>query len=149
MDSFKSNIYSFKSTIKNFKDFLNKIKDYGFLQRLFAWNILKKEANELIDSLEELSDLSNNLSNNDDKLTDLNNINEKINSDLKNQVDENLSLREKIATIEATREDRKKKYESKMKDFDDMISREHDRKKNEGNQGFETLPKLDSCFYQS
>ena len=108
MDSFKSNIYSFKSTIKNFKDFLNKIKDYGFLQRLFAWNLLKKEANELMDSLEELSDLSNNLSNNDDKLTDLKNINEKINSDLKIQVDGNLSLREKIATIEATREDRKK-----------------------------------------
>ena len=85
MDSFKSNIYSFKSTIKNFKDFLNKIKDYGFLQRLFAWNLLKKEANELIDSLEELSDLSNNLSNNDDKLIDLKNINEKINSDLKIQ----------------------------------------------------------------
>ena len=134
MDSFKSNIYSFKSNIKNFKDFLNKIKDYGFLQRLFAWNLLKKEANELIDSLEELSDLSNNLSNNDDKLTDLKNINEKINSDLKIQVDGNLSLREKIATIEATREDRKKKYESKMKDFDDMISREHDRKKNEENE---------------
>ena len=129
MDTQNNNFETLKETLKDVQNIFERINNYGFLQRLFAWNLLKKEANELIDSLEELSDLSNNLSNNDDKLTDLKNINEKINSDLKIQVDGNLSLREKIATIEATREDRKKKYESKMKDFDDMISREHDRKK--------------------
>tara|TARA_B100000989_G_scaffold196084_1_gene148084 strand:+ start:3240 stop:4409 length:1170 start_codon:yes stop_codon:yes gene_type:complete len=131
MDSFKSSIFSFKNTVKNLKDFFNKIKDYGFFQRLFAWNILKNEANEIVNSLEELSDLSNNLSNNDFRITEFKDMNEKLNLELKNHVKDNVSLREQLASLEATREDRKKKYETKMKDFDDMISREHDRKRNE------------------
>ena len=129
MDNTKSEIYSLKNISKNFKDFLNRIKDYGFFQRLFAWKLLKNEANDLLNTLDNLSDLINELSNNNEKLNDSLNNNEKLKTDLQEENNKNSTLREELAKLEATREDRKKSYESKMKEFDDMVTRVNEREK--------------------
>jgi|TARA_B100001964_G_C14187214_1_gene579218 hypothetical protein len=129
MDNTKSEIYSLKNISKNFKDFLNRIKDYGFFQRLFAWKLLTNEADNLFNTLDNLSDLINELSNNNEKLNDSLNNNEKLKTDLQEENNKNSTLREELAKLEATREDRKKSYESKMKEFDDMVTRVNEREK--------------------
>jgi len=116
MDSQNNRFETLKDIFKDVKNILEKINNYGFLQRLFAWKLLKKDSTKLDSKLEDLQDTISDLRQKFNRHDDLNNV--KI---------ENDNLKKEITTYENTIDGEKKKLADAQNKYHNMITSQEKR----------------------
>lgn len=116
MDSQNNRFETLKDIFKDVKNILEKINNYGFLQRLFAWKLLKKDSTKLDSKLEDLQDIISDLRQKFNIHDDLNNV--KI---------ENDNLKKEITTYENTIDGEKKKLADAQNKYHNMITSQEKR----------------------
>ena len=116
MDSQNNRFETLKDIFKDVKNILEKINNYGFLQRLFAWKLLKKDSTKLDSKLEDLQDIISDLRQKFNSHDDLNNV--KI---------ENDNLKKEITTYENTIDGEKKKLADAQNKYHNMITSQEKR----------------------
>ena len=116
MDSQNNRFETLKDIFKDVKNILEKINNYGFLQRLFAWKLLKKDSTKLDSKLEDLQDTISDLRQKFNRHDDLNNV--KI---------ENDNLKKEITTYENTIDGEKKKLADAQNKYHNMIASQEKR----------------------
>jgi len=116
MDSQNNRFETLKDIFKDVKNILEKINNYGFIQRLFAWKLLKKDSTKLDSKLEDLQDIISDLRQKFNSHDDLNNV--KI---------ENDNLKKEITTYENTIDGEKKKLADAQNKYHNMITSQEKR----------------------
>tara|TARA_B100001758_G_C18382212_1_gene597894 strand:+ start:548 stop:1705 length:1158 start_codon:yes stop_codon:yes gene_type:complete len=119
MDSQNNYFDTLKEIIKDVKTTFDIINDYGFFQRLFAWNVIKKHIIKINSKIDNSSDTISNIQTQLSRLDEL----KKNEATILKKDNEIKQLRDEVTKFRTTKEDRRTAFDKQMAKYDNYVAR--------------------------
>ncbi len=119
MDSQNNYFDTLKEIIKDVKTTFDIINDYGFFQRLFAWNVIKKHIIKINSKIENSSDTISNIQTQLSRLDEL----KKNEATILKKDNEIKQLRDEVTKFRTTKEDRRRAHDKQIAMYDNYVAR--------------------------